>query len=262
MEAHNNLISALVNARALNQPLPLQQAIKLCPQSTSDAYTIQKGIAKELGWFKHTPPQIWKLGGTKETPTAAALDESVLHYHLNKEPHVLYESEACTFTGLELELVVKLNKTVKPGDSLNEVITAVGEVYLALEICDQRAETWEKLPDLFRLADHQMNRSLILFNQPLQEWHENLTKIAPSIHLGSEVMSDGILNHPQGHPLGALPWLASLSEELYQQPLNEGTLIATGTWSGIQMLTEDRPFFASLKGFQDIKVTLQAHKNN
>ena len=88
METNNQLINALLKARELNQPLPLERAIELCPESTSEAYNIQKNIAKELGWFNTDSPQIWKLGGTLKTPTAAALDKSVLQYHLSKVQHL------------------------------------------------------------------------------------------------------------------------------------------------------------------------------
>lgn len=262
MNTTSQLVKQLLRARSFNQPLSLESALALTPESEAEAYQVQIDVASELGWFdSNYGPQLWKLGGEIGHSTAAALDISVLKYHSEIKPLVLYVDEACTFTGLEIELAVKLKKPLKAGDGLSDAISAIGKTYLALEVCDERAEHWEALPDLFRLADHQMNRSIVLFGTPLTGWSDTLNHITPVIHLGEELINKNTLTHPQGHPLQALPWLANLSQTLYQQPLQAGTIIATGTWIGMQVISESKPFSASVKGFSKIEVLLAAKGN-
>jgi len=260
MKANHQLVKRLLEARNLNTPLTLQAAIELSPKDKCEAYQVQKAVAHELGWFNTQGPRLWKLGGKLGDPTAAALDMSVLTHHTKREPLVLYVDEACTFTGIELELAVKLKKPLKAGDDLDDAIAAIGETYLALEICDERAEQWQSLPELFQLADHQMNRHIILFGLPFEGWHDELTHIAPVIQLGQDLISDERLTHPQGHPLQALPWLANLSQSLYGQPLESGTIISTGTWAGMQEVSQSKPFSASLEGFQKAEILLTSRE--
>lgn len=256
MNNNELLIAALLKAREENQPIPLQNAINLTPINENEAYQVQKVVSQKLGWFQQKAPKVWKLGGTKGNVTAAALAQSSLVIHSEKRPFILKSDEACSFTGLELELTVKLKKTLTSSDTFDDVISAIGEVYLSLEVCDQRAEEWQKLPSLFRLADHHMNRSIILFGDPLSNWSDDLTHISPMIKLGNKVLNEKLLSHPQGHPLEALLWLAELSQKMYQEPLVKGTIIATGAWAGIQEISKLKPFYASLKGFDDIEVLL------
>ena len=259
MKANEQLINALVRARNSKQPIALNEAIRLTPDNETAAYAVQKEVAQALDWFKDQTPKLWKLGGTPGQPSAAALPQSALQYHDTNKTLMLEREDECLFTGLELELAVKLNKTLYAGDNLDNAKAAIGEVYLALEVCDQRAQQWQSLPSLFKLADHQMNRSIILCGMPLSEWDEQLMNIAPFIQLGKEVINDNtLITHPQGHPLKMLPWLATLSEQLYQQPLQAGSIIATGAWAGIQTISESTPFKATLNNFPEIRVELTA----
>lgn len=260
MKANHQLVKRLLEARNLNTPLTLQAAIELSPKDKCEAYQVQKAVAHELGWFNTQGPRLWKLGGKLGYPTAAALGVSVLTHHTKSEPLVLYVDEACTFTGIELELAVKLKKPLSAGDDLNDAIAAIGETYLALEVCDERAEEWQSLPDLFQLADHHMNRKIILFGMPFEGWHDDLIHITPVIQLGQELISDKTLTHPQGHPLQALPWLANLSQGLYGRPLESGTIISTGTWAGMQMISQSKSFSASLDGFQKAEILLTSRE--
>lgn len=256
MSIERTLINKLITARLSNQPLSLDEALPLTPAHAFSGYRIQAAIADALNWFDDRGPMLWKLGGARGESSAAALGLSALTHHPAGQPLRLSAQDACTFTGLELELAVRLNKPLLPGSTLPEAIAAIGETYLALEVCDQRAEQWASLPALFRLADHQMNRRLVLLGEPLSGWQASLVNIAPSIHQGSILISDGLLSHPQGHPLAALPWLANLSQAIYGQPLAEGTVIATGTWAGLQTLTETTPFSATLDAFSPVEVSL------
>ena len=258
MKNNHKLIEQLIKSRSLNIPLTLTSAIELAPESEFEAYQVQKTISQKLGWFDSQGPKLWKLGGLLGNPTAAALDLSMLKHHTKNEPLALHIGEACTFTGLEFELAVKLKRTLKASDSLDDAISAIGETYLALEICDERAEQWQFLPDLFRLADHQMNRNIVLFGLPITGWPNEFSHITPIIHLGQQLINEKILTHPQGHPLQSLPWLANLSQTLYEQPLESGTIISTGTWAGMQILSESAPFSVSLNGFPKIEALLSS----
>jgi len=258
MDKLQSLVAQLVAARQQLKPMTYQQALDLSPSTVQQAYQVQGEVAKQLGWFKQGGLKLWKLGGELGHSSAAALDDSLLSHHQDSCELVIPAAEACSFSALELELAVRLKQPLAYGCNLSEAKAAIGEVYLALEVCDLRADNWQQLPSLYRLADHQMNRRIILLGSPLIGWDEQYSQIAPVIKLGEQTLSRAKLTHPQGHPLAALPWLANLSQALYQQPLAAGSIIATGTWAGLQTLTPATPFFASLEGFAPVQVRLEA----
>ena len=253
----NRLTERLVQAWQQGTLLSEAEARALAPTSFAEACRVQQAVARELGWFDQQAPSFWKLGGNAGAASAAAVPDHLVKWHTGDQPVHLCSDDAFTFTALEFELSVRLGRPLEAGATLDEARDAIAEVYLTLEVCDLRAPNAMNLPASYRLADQQMSRGFVLAGAPLEGWHETLlAQIAPRLTQNGDPLSEGTLQHPQGHPLAALPWLANLSTALYGQPLTEGSLIATGTWKGMHLLQPGDQFCAQLQGFGTVQAVL------
>ncbi|SEG86170.1 fumarylacetoacetate hydrolase family protein [Marinobacterium lutimaris] len=252
------LIDLLSQAWTTGPSLSAEQAKELAPKDFPEAYSIQQQVGKALGWFDAEGPKFWKLGGPKGGSTGAGVPISLVRQVPADIPVQLFSDDACNFTALEVELAVRLGQPLEPGCTLEDACAAVAEVYLAIEVCDLRAENWQELPPTYRLADQQMSRGFLLTGTPLSGWRDELKQISPTISINDTLISEGLLSHPQDHPLAALPWLANLSAALYDAPLSEGTVIATGTWAGMHLLAPGDHFRVALEGFDSFDATLDS----
>ncbi|WP_432696572.1 fumarylacetoacetate hydrolase family protein [Marinobacterium sp. YM272] len=254
----NPLIDLLSEAWTTGSAMSTEQATKLAPADFPSAYRVQQKVAEALNWFDETGPKFWKLGGPKGGSTGAGVTDSLVRQVPGGTPVQLFSDDACNFTALEVELAVRLGRTLEPGCTLADACSAVAEVYLAIEVCDLRAENWQELPLTYRLADQQMSRGFLLMGKPIAGWKDELKQIAPAISINDTLISEGLLTHPLDHPLAALPWLANLSVALYGTPLTAGTVIATGTWAGMHLLAPGDHFRVAVDGFDRVNVTLDA----
>ncbi len=251
------LIDKLSEAWSGGPALSAEQARALAPRNHAEAYAIQRGVGKALGWFGEAGPEFWKLGGPRGSSTAAPVPKSLIKRLAADQQVQLVDDDACQFTALEVELAVRLGEPLLPGSTLEEACAAIDAVYLAIEVCDLRASDLEQVPNTFRLADQQVNRGFLLLDNPVEGWRSDFEQITPLIKRNDDVLSHSTLTHPQGHPLTALPWLANLSAALYQAPLATGTLIATGAWAGMHMLKTGDQFHAHLDNFTPFSASLE-----
>lgn len=249
---------ALATAWQSGELLDFDTALELSPTNNAEAYQVQMNVARKLGWFANDAPQAWKLGGPLGGSTAAPVPQSAIVHRASGKTARLSTADQFDYTALEVELIIRLGQDLPAGCTLEEAKRAICEVYLGVEVCDSRAPGWKALPPTFHLADRQMNRGLILSGVALAGWCDEMATIAPKVTLNNQIISEGPLHHPQGHPLGALPWLANLAQTFYGQPLRAGTLIATGTWNGLHLLNTNDHFSIELDGFTPFQIKLLA----
>src|SRR5258706_1711976 len=146
LDAHRTRVPAAMNDVAL--------------QDEDEAYRVQDAVFSAL--WSGTRPAAWKAGGPsdKVTPTAAPIP-----------PENLYHSPASVagarmnMIGVEAEVAFRLVKDLPPRSrpySDRSVAAAVGEVLVAIELCDTRLANWKKAPGPWILADFQNNSGLVL----------------------------------------------------------------------------------------------------
>ncbi|WP_394166398.1 fumarylacetoacetate hydrolase family protein [Neptunomonas phycophila] len=256
------LADALVMAQQTGQVVNYQQACELTPASDEEAYQVQALVAEKLGWFASEERFIWKTGGTLQNPSAARVRHEALVYATEKEGeghvrHVLHERNAHDFTSIEIEVAITLARSIKSDSSIEALEAAIDNVYLSVEVCDQRVERWADLPASIRLADQQMNRAIILVGKPTKGWRDSFVNPYMSITVNQQAIALGEGTHPLGHPLALLPWLNSLSETLYSRGLEAGDTVTTGTWFGLQVLAGGDEVVASIDGLGEVRLSLE-----
>lgn len=232
MQSHlNQLVAALAASWRSGRPFSCEEATRLAPRDAAEAYAVQDAVAAELGWFPGGRPRVWKMGAADRSaePGASPIADAALlpgPAQLPAHGHVM--------SGLEGELAVVLARPLAPGCSHAEAAAAIGEIYAAIEVCDQRAEGGDALPLLFRLADRQVNRCLILGDRITGPWREAYANLEVSLEMDGEILHRGRGGHPLGDPLYLLPWLAThVAGRGVPGGLAAGDLITTGSWTGV-----------------------------
>lgn len=230
----SELAALLAGAWRSGRPLAFDAAVAAAPDGEATAYAVQDAVAAALGWFPRGRPGAWKMGAPTrdDAPTAAPIPDAAVI----AAPARLTDP-AHTLIGIEIELALRLARPLPAGASRAEAAAAVGEVLAAIEVCDVRAERWAELPPLFRLADQQMNRWLILGTGVAGPWSDAFATAGVRLAVNGVERIRRIGGHPLEDPLFLLPWLASHAAAR-GAGLAAGDLITTGTWTG---LVEARP---------------------
>ncbi|WP_447928732.1 fumarylacetoacetate hydrolase family protein [Vreelandella sp. EE27] len=254
MSVNTSLGQALVDTWRSGQPLDVSRARMLSPSTDQAAYQVQQEVARSLGWFSSGRPTAWKIGGTVQRPTASPIADK----HVVNSPYSMGYKSRHSIVGIEVELALKLASPLPDGASLDESINAVGTVMAAIEICDVRAENWKTLPETFLLADHQMNRCLILGEAVTQGWKAGYVDSEITLTSNQRNVDGGPLRHPLGNPLRLLPWLASHVQKQYPPGLQAGDIITTGTWTGILEAYPDEMIKAHFSEIGEVSLEIEA----
>lgn len=254
MKSMSVLSTALVGAWRSGQPLNAEAAMHLAPPDEASAYRVQREVADALGWYAGGHPRAWKMGaGSRDaTPTASPIPDPALV----DSPAHLAATSAHTLIGIEVELAVRLARPLPVSASADEARAAVGEVVAAIEVCDVRAHDWRSLPPLFRLADQQMNRWLILGSGVGGPWRDEFASCEVRLEINGVETVRRHGGHPLGEPLFVLPWLAGHAAREYPVGLRAGDVITTGTWTGLYEAKPGDRAHASFAGIGRVDVEI------
>jgi 2-keto-4-pentenoate hydratase len=222
------------------------------PQDLETAFAIQQNVAELLG----EPIGAWKcsLPSTGKL-VAAPIYQSTIH-RVSPAP-VLVTGDTVK---IEPEVAFVLKHDLAPRAtpySQEEILAAVGEVRLVLELMGTRYEEWDTSRFNENLADS-------LFNQGLF--------IGPEVAIGLDgkfaafpiELSDanGVLNtydgkHPDGGPVFPVHWLANYLSE-HGITLKAGQTIITGSYAGMIEVPLNTPLTLRFGEFGSLAVELTA----
>jgi 2-keto-4-pentenoate hydratase len=136
--------------------------------------------------------------------------------------------------GIEAEIAVVFAHALPPRSepyAEAEVMAAVAEIRVAIELCDSRLEDWESADDATRLADHQLNYALVLGDR-CADWRAvDFAAAAVCTRVDGGVIAAGKGCHAVGNPMLLLPWLANHAR--LRGGLGAGTAVTTGAWLGL-----------------------------
>ena len=219
-------------------------------ESEKQAYRVQDEVFAAL--WPSVRPVAWKAGGPsdKVEPTAAPIPpEQVLSSPAS------VAGATMQMIGVEAEVAFRLAKDLPPRSrpySANSVAAAVGEVVVAIELCDTRLARWKDTSSAWKLADFQNNSALVV-GSGTRDWQKiDFLQQAMEFHIGARVTkAKGA--HSFGNPFRLLPWLVRHCAKR-GHGLRAGDVITTGAWTGLEIAKPGDEVTAKFPGIGEATV--------
>ena len=218
----------LVDARRSRKPAATGD---LELHTEGEAYSVQDAVFAEL--WSGARPAAWKVGGPsdKVEPTAAPIPpENVLHSPAS------VAGATMQMIGVEAEVAFRFAKDLPARTrpySEKTISAAVGEVVVAIEMCDTRLANWKKTTGLWKLADFQNNSALVV-GSGTKNWQKiDFLQQEVEFRIGARVVkAKGA--HSFGNPMRLLPWLSAHCAKR-GLGLHAGDVVTTGAWTGLEI---------------------------
>jgi 2-keto-4-pentenoate hydratase len=249
ISAIGSAVKLLVNAHRTRE---LAATADVALQSEEDAYRVQDSVYSRL--WAGTRPVAWKVGGPsdKVEPTAAPIPPE----HLLRSPATVAAS-SLHMLGVEAEVAFRLAKDLPPRSKAykeKDILAAVGEVVVAIEICDSRLADWKTASGLWKLADFQTNSALIA-GSGTAEWQKiDFAKQEVEFAIGARISrAKGV--HPFGNPVRLLPWLVKHCAKR-GMGLHAGDVVTTGAWTGLEIAQPGDEVVAKFPGIGEAKLKI------
>ena len=221
---------------------PLAPPVAL--RTAADAYAVQ-----DLVWAKLRPgqrPAAWKVGGPDDRvePTAAPL----LAVHAS--PARVRGGEF-RMIGVEAEVAYRFARDVRDEKAL---AAAIGEIVVAIEICDTRLADHRGASELWKLADFQNNGCLVA-GSGRKDWRR-IDFSAQDVELkanGKSLVSKA--RHPYGDPYRLLPWIVAHVARR-TGGLRAGDFVTTGSWGGMHLVEAPCEVTAAFAGIGEARLSI------
>jgi len=248
-EAVSKATRLLVDAHRSTKPAETGE-VEL--HSEDEAYRVQDAVFAAL--WSGARPAAWKVGGPsdKVTPTAAPIPpENLLHSPAS------VAGAKMRMIGVEAEVAFRLAKDLPPRTrpySERAVAAAVGEVLVAVELCDTRLANWKKAPGLWMLADFQNNSALVV-GSGTKDWQKvDFLQQEVEFRIGARAVKvKGV--HSFGNPFRLLPWLARHCTKR-GLGLHAGDILTTGSWTGLEIARPGDEVTARFPGIGEATVRI------
>lgn len=218
-----------------------------------EAYRVQDDVFADL--WPGARAAAWKAGGPsdKVEPTAAPIPPE----HLLRSPASV-QGGTMQFIGVEAEVAFRIVKDLPPRSrpySEKSVAAAVGEVIVAIELCDTRLANWKDTSGLWKLADFQNNSALVT-GSGTKDWQKiDFLRQEVEFRIGKRVAkAKGA--HSFGNPFRLLPWLVKHAAGR-GFGLHAGDVITTGAWTGLEIALPGDQVTAKFPGIGEatLKIT-------
>jgi 2-keto-4-pentenoate hydratase len=197
----------------------------LRPLSITEALAVQHRVAVRLGAIGG-----WKCSLPKpDRTTVAPLYAASIH----RGAHATVHSRGA-MAEIEPEIAFALARDLGPRNepyAEAEVVAAIGEAHLVLELLGNRYDDPASVPFPEMLADGANNQGLVVgpvlsdaLAKPLEGFTVTITGVG-----GFRLEHRG--HHPDDHPLRPLVWLANFLRERGER-LRAGQIVTTGSYAG------------------------------
>jgi 2-keto-4-pentenoate hydratase len=217
-----------------------------------EAYSVQDAVFADL--WPGARAVAWKAGGPsdKVEPTAAPIPPE----HLLRSPASV-AGATMQMIGVEAEVAFRLAKDLPPRTrpySDRSVAAAVGEVLVAIELCDTRLADWKASSGLWKLADFQNNSALVT-GSGTQAWQKiDFAQQEVEFRIGARVAkAKGA--HSFGNPFRLLPWIVKHCAKR-GLGLHAGDVITTGAWTGLEIAKAGDEVTARFPGIGEASVRI------
>lgn len=242
------LAQALAGARRSGAPLAM--APWLGPPTLPDtdaAYAVQAQVAALLAWFGPQGPGHWKSGGPSRTAalTHAPLPPAGVRQSRSGQPVDLRDMVFARPL-IEVEIALRLGRELSRAQleqwprAADGTLVRLGDLLdgmaVSVEVVDSRwslppADADPVVLARLGLADQQSHGALALGEWTTFAAHDWSAQ-SGTLQIGDQPVQSFAGSHPLGDPTWLLPlWLAHATRD--GRPVRAGTVVSTGTWSGV-----------------------------
>lgn len=226
--AIGNATKLLVSAHRSRTPAVTGEVVL---KNEKDAYRVQDAVFAAL--WSGARAAAWKAGGPsdKVEPTAAPIPPE----NLLRSPASV-AGATMQMIGVEAEVAFRFARDLPPRTrpySEKSIAAAVGEVLVAIELCDTRLANWKESSGLWKLADFQNNGALVA-GSGTRDWQKiDFLQQEVEFTIGGRVRrAKGA--HSFGNPFRLLPWLVAHCAKR-GLGLHAGDVVTTGAWTGLEI---------------------------
>jgi len=160
--------------------------------------------------------------------------------------------------GVEVEIAFRLDRALPPREApyAYEEVAAAVTAFPAIEIVDSRFRAYKDTPLLDRSADFVSNGGLVR-GAPRDDWRRfDLAGIEAQLIVDGTVEVAQVGGHVAGDPL--LPAVALANDRRGGEGLARGTLVTTGTYTGLRFVRPGQRVVGRFAGFGDVELHLTA----
>lgn len=166
------------------------------------------------------------------------------------------EAASMPLLGMEVEIAFRLEEDVAPHDlgwTKLRFVRAVTALPL-IEIVDTRFMSYTGTPVLQRAADFMSNGGIVC-GAPLADWRSiDLERLPVTLAFSGRRVAETVGGHAAGDPV--LPALAFLNAPARARPLPRGTVITTGTYTGLVHAVPGDVIEADVGPFGSVRIDL------
>lgn len=222
-------------------------------KTEKDAYRVQDQVFAAL--WPGAKPAAWKAGGPSDQvePTASPIAPEKLLRSPASVP-----ADAMNMVGVEAEVAFRLARDLPPRTkaySEKEVAAAVGEVLVAIELCDTRLANWKNTTGIWKLADFQNNSALVT-GSGTKDWQKiDFLQQSMEFRIGAKV-STAKGAHSFGNPFRLMPWIARHCSKR-GAGLHAGDIVTTGAWTGLEIAQAGDEVVALFPGIGEARVRIK-----
>ena len=228
----------------------------LRPADCASAHAIQRRVAELLA----APIGGWKcsVGSPEREPLAPIYVATISRSSPCAVPTRNGQAR------IEPEVAFVLGRDLPPRAvpySASEVVAAVSEIRLVLELLGSRIDDPGPIPFVESLGDGLGNHGLFVGPCLPGDPRQGPETFALSIATPTQTLLERVGVHPDGHPLRPLVWLANWMGTGGQWPegLTQGQIVTTGSFAGAIEVPVDVPLAITFGAFGRIDVTLSGN---
>lgn len=220
------------------------------PRTAEEAYAVQDRVYAAVCGGKR--PQAWKVGAAAEQaePTASPILEVL------SSPARLAGTRR--LIGVEAEVAYRFSRDLPSRADRyadEEIAASIGEVLVALELCNARISDWKAAPALWKLADFGLNAALVT-GGGTGAWRSlEFSSQRAELLIDGQRCVDVTGAHPCGNPFRLLPWLVAHCARR-TGGLRAGDVVTTGSWGGMHAVAPGQIVVARFTGIGEASATI------
>ena len=231
------LIEFLLRARARNSALMIEPPLFL--ESSDEAYAVQDAVLRALD---PRPPRAWKVSPPRD---GASYGTPIPARGVKTSPAEL--PGATRLLGVEAEVAFRFARAPSLEGGRDDVMKAIEEAFVLLELCETRFANWEEVPALTRVADFQSHGGFVL-GSGTRDWHDiDFPRQAVNFDVNGQSVVSNVGSHPTGDPFALVEWGVTHCAARGMR-IAAGDVITTGTWIGLQPVDPGDEVVARFEG--------------